>query len=88
MLPRHDAHSYVRRGVVARVHAPERVGDHALAQIALRIAAPHTLLHGALKLAAADVHVLAQLYEHGHKARVLADRQARGARRVQVGAEV
>ena len=85
-IPRYKVNGYERGGVVIGVHAAQRVGDHALAQIALYIAVGNTRVYRTVQVAR-YVYVLPNLKEHAGHASVLADRKSALFRRAHIIAQ-
>ena len=84
LIARHDRGIEHAGRVVVRVLAAQRVAHHGQAQIAVDIAAAHTLGHRILKRAAGEMYVLPDLGEHDRHAGVLADRHVVFARQIAV----
>ena len=76
LVARDDLGVQHSRGVVAGVAAANRVLNNGLSQIALVVTAAHALVYGFRKVAADEVHVLADLKEYAGHAGILADRNA------------
>ena len=74
-VPRYKVNGYECGGVVLGVHTAQRVGDHALAQIALHVAVGNTRVYRTVQVAR-YVYVLPNLKEHAGHASVLADRKS------------
>ena len=71
-------YSYVqhRGGVVARIHALQRVGNYRFSQQTVSVARRNACVYSFFKVAADEVHVLTYLHKNNSHARVLTDGQS------------
>ena len=66
----------MRRSIVFRIHAPQRIRHDGLAQVSFLVTAADTFVDGVIQITAGEHHVLPHFQEHTGKACILAERDA------------